>query len=173
MSASSPVPKDHPLMVAWEAYKATEDYANTKRWAGRDDQATDGSLWASFERGWLAAGGRPPFDREPPAPPDDLRNALVKVRMHTSYHEPGDPDLLRGLLASVERIVDAALAAPAPVAAPAPETPAPDAMPEKGWAEKMRAETAAWAGSCEGCPYPDTCNWYSRCTFRRRQEAHS
>ncbi len=48
-------------MAAWEAYKSTDDYAITKRWAGHDDQATDGSLWASFERGWLAAGGLPQF----------------------------------------------------------------------------------------------------------------
>lgn len=51
-------------MVAWTAYQATEDYANTKRWAGHG--ATDGSLWASFERGWLAAGGRAAFSAAPP-----------------------------------------------------------------------------------------------------------
>lgn len=51
------------------------------------------------------------------------------------------------------------------VAAPAPETPAPDAMPE--------TPDPSYVASCEGCPYPDTCSWFRRCTFRRRQEAHS
>ena len=61
--AMSPVPDDHPLMVAWKAYQQTEDYANTKRWA---DTHTVGSLWAAFEQGWLAAGGRQPFADDPP-----------------------------------------------------------------------------------------------------------
>ena len=37
-----------------------------------------------------------------------LRDALVKVRAHTSYTRP-DPDVLAGLLASIERITAAAL----------------------------------------------------------------
>jgi hypothetical protein len=37
-----------------------------------------------------------------------LRQALVKVRAHTSYTYP-DKDLLVGLLESIERIVDTAL----------------------------------------------------------------
>lgn len=42
---------------------------------------------------------------------DRLREALVKVRAHTSYLAPANADLLRGLLASVERIAEAALQA--------------------------------------------------------------
>jgi hypothetical protein len=41
-----------------------------------------------------------------------LREALVKVRAHTSYVNP-TIELLAGLLASIERIADAALTAPA------------------------------------------------------------
>ena len=55
------------------------------------------------------------------APPvgeaERLREALVRVRAHTSYvvlPEPQMGDLLRGLLASIERITVAALASPAP-----------------------------------------------------------
>jgi hypothetical protein len=40
-----------------------------------------------------------------------LRAALVKVRAHTSYTHP-DRELLTGLLASIERIADAALEPP-------------------------------------------------------------
>jgi hypothetical protein len=54
MPAQQPVPPDHPLMKAWIAYQATEDYQNTAKWAPTH---TAGSLWAAFERGWRAAGG--------------------------------------------------------------------------------------------------------------------
>ena len=40
---------------------------------------------------------------------DRLRAALVKVRAHTSHLPGADVALLAGLLASIERIVDAAL----------------------------------------------------------------
>ena len=50
----APVPKDSPLMVAWEAYKASEGYANTKAWA-LNPQHVDGSLWAAFQAGYEAA----------------------------------------------------------------------------------------------------------------------
>lgn len=46
-----------------------------------------------------------------PSEVERLREALRKVRAHTSYAYP-DPELLKGLLQSVERIVDAALTPP-------------------------------------------------------------
>jgi len=51
MPTETPVPNDHPLMVAWNAYKQTEDYANTLRWAVYPKH-TEGSLWVAFARGW-------------------------------------------------------------------------------------------------------------------------
>lgn len=48
---SSPLPKDHPLVVAWEEYRATDEYANTRKWA-LHEQHVDGSLWAAFMAGW-------------------------------------------------------------------------------------------------------------------------
>ena len=84
--ASAPCPPDSALMKAWEAYKATEEYANSHKWATayipEDDpdeiervresgknpwtrhmklQAVEGSLWAMFSAGWRAAGGADPF----------------------------------------------------------------------------------------------------------------
>lgn len=47
----SPVPKDHPLLIAWEKYRQTEEYANTKKWATHNEHV-DGSLWAAFLQGW-------------------------------------------------------------------------------------------------------------------------
>lgn len=81
MNAMSPLPKDHPMMVAWEAHKATEDYANSLHWAlrvmpmlqaGAPEAVTkadvcglmpleqrtrhvEGSMWAAFLAGWDAA----------------------------------------------------------------------------------------------------------------------
>jgi hypothetical protein len=48
--------------------------------------------------------------RQSPAPPApvDYREALIRVRAHTSYVNP-TMELLQGLLASIERIADAAL----------------------------------------------------------------
>lgn len=53
MSAQTPLPKDDPLMVAWEAHKATEQHANDVRWA-KVEAHTVGSLWSAFEAGWRA-----------------------------------------------------------------------------------------------------------------------
>jgi hypothetical protein len=44
-------------MVAWTAYKQTDDYANTRHWV-KQEEAVDGSLWAAFERGWRLATER-------------------------------------------------------------------------------------------------------------------
>jgi hypothetical protein len=52
MNAQLPLPEDHPLMVAWKAYRATEEFANTAKWAGENNL---GSLWAAFASGWGAA----------------------------------------------------------------------------------------------------------------------
>lgn len=54
MSAMQPVPKDHPLMLAWITHKQTEEYANSKRWAAYE-QRVDRSLWELFSAGWAAA----------------------------------------------------------------------------------------------------------------------
>lgn len=51
----APVPDDHPLMQAWTAYKATEEHANSLRWAATHPE---GSLWAAFMAGFQAATKR-------------------------------------------------------------------------------------------------------------------
>lgn len=66
---SAKVPDDSPLMIAWNAFKASDGYANTLKWARhvaireRETNAlieiqhphTEGSLWAAFMAGWNAA----------------------------------------------------------------------------------------------------------------------
>ena len=54
MPTKTPVPETDPLMIAWQAYKATEEYANTRRWATHETHV-DGSLWAAFVAGWSVA----------------------------------------------------------------------------------------------------------------------
>lgn len=48
------VPDDHPLMVAWNEYKALPEYENAKQWATAPAH-TEGSLWAAFMAGWCKA----------------------------------------------------------------------------------------------------------------------
>lgn len=50
---------DEPVMVAWKAYKATEEYANALKWA-TDARHVEGSLWAAFSEGFAAS---PPVAR--------------------------------------------------------------------------------------------------------------
>ena len=47
----TPVSRGSPLWKAWEAYKQSDEYANTRRWALYAEHV-DGSLWAAFERGF-------------------------------------------------------------------------------------------------------------------------
>lgn len=74
------VPKDHPMMKAWEAYQATDEFKNSYGWATKaidfavlpkpkdptanafthDNyrNAVKGSLWAAFVEGFNAATDR-------------------------------------------------------------------------------------------------------------------
>lgn len=50
-NAMSPLPEDHPLIQAFDKYKNTPEYSNTRRWA-TNPKHTEGSLWAAFIEGW-------------------------------------------------------------------------------------------------------------------------
>lgn len=63
MPVITPLPNGHPLMLAWESHKATEEYANTRRWALHDAHV-DGSLWAAFVQGWNAREPAPDAERD-------------------------------------------------------------------------------------------------------------
>lgn len=56
MSTMMALPKDHPIMLAWESYRSTSEYANSFRWAEKAEHR-DGSMWAAFLAGWQAAQG--------------------------------------------------------------------------------------------------------------------
>lgn len=53
MSVSQQVPKDAPVIKAWEAHKATEEYTDSLKWAAHPE-AVEGSLWALFYAGYFA-----------------------------------------------------------------------------------------------------------------------
>ena len=81
--ALAPCPADSDLMKAWNAYKATEEYANSYKWATAavehivlpeptDPNANrfteesyrrfaDGAMWAAFTAGFAASGGKTTF----------------------------------------------------------------------------------------------------------------
>ena len=92
MSTQTPVPQNHPLMIAWNVYKATDDYQNTHRWAVHA-QHTEGSLWGAFEQGWRAATAAPPRVFVDADLNEELLNALsaephgiIQVRNPASIH---------------------------------------------------------------------------------------
>ena len=47
------ISEDAPVMKAWKAHKATDEYANSLRWA-TDPAHAEGSLWALFYAGYFA-----------------------------------------------------------------------------------------------------------------------
>ena len=51
MGTESPLPKDHPAIVAWDDYQQTEDYSNGFRWAAHEEHR-QGSMWAAFHAGF-------------------------------------------------------------------------------------------------------------------------
>lgn len=55
MPTETPFPADHPMLVAWNAYKLSEDFQNTRKWALHEEHV-DGSLWAAFIAGYAARG---------------------------------------------------------------------------------------------------------------------
>ena len=82
-TAQSAIDKDSDLAIAWDAYKASDSFQNSRKWAlhiapivqsGDPDaelkracelmpfeqrkRHVEGSLWAAFMAGWNAAGGK-------------------------------------------------------------------------------------------------------------------
>lgn len=88
MTGQSPVPKDHPLMKAWEAYKATPDFGNSKQWAAHPEHLL-GSLWAVFNAGWNA-GTAAAFGMEViagPAPEASLVDGVAPTAERELFEE--------------------------------------------------------------------------------------
>lgn len=54
MPTETPLSPNDPRLIAWNAYKAGEDFKNTRKWALHEEHV-DGSLWAAFLAGYEAA----------------------------------------------------------------------------------------------------------------------
>lgn len=93
MSAMMALPKDDPIMLAWEVYKITPEYANSRNWA-KHDEHLDGSLWAAFLSGYQARTAHVPG----PAPTTQSGDAMAGhgcVDCHRQYGDAfGFPDLI-------------------------------------------------------------------------------
>lgn len=70
MSVDRACKPNEPVMVAWDEYKKTEDYANSKKWAAHREH-TEGSLWAAFAKGFEAATERAAMLHESVNPASD------------------------------------------------------------------------------------------------------
>lgn len=67
----TPIAKDDPRWVAWNRYKASPEFANTRRWPVTDPETyIDGALWAAFIEGWgvSSSGSAPEPQNEPRTP---------------------------------------------------------------------------------------------------------
>lgn len=69
-------------MIAWNAYKATDEFANTRKWA-RHEQHVEGSLWAAFFQGFSAA-------TPSPAPDDEALCAELEQKARGERNRVGD-----------------------------------------------------------------------------------
>ena len=94
MTTESPVPHDAPVMVAWTAYKQTEEYANTLRWVNTEH--SKGSLWAAFEQGFRAAK-----DAGPPEPSEE---EIARTLYPEAFLWSGDPTVALKAAAMVQAL---------------------------------------------------------------------
>ena len=103
---TTPVSKDSPLWLAWEAYTATEEYANTKRWAVVPEHA-EGSLWAAFERGFAAQSTPSPIAGKAEMP-EEVRAEVEYLRHNREIGGLAGPvgNAVRWLADDRERLLD-------------------------------------------------------------------
>lgn len=56
MSVETPIDPEAPVKLAWDEYRLTDAYENTRKWATHEEH-TQGSLWAAFCQGWTRYPG--------------------------------------------------------------------------------------------------------------------
>lgn len=86
MTAMTPVEKDSPLWLAWVAYTATPEYANTLKWATEGGKNVDGSLWAAFSEGFARAASPSSSPSSPETTPVPHCHECRVV--HSGYYVP-------------------------------------------------------------------------------------
>lgn len=59
-TAVTPIPADHPLMIAWSRYRTTHQYDQALRWLEHPEQR-EVQMWAAFMAGWEARKASEPI----------------------------------------------------------------------------------------------------------------
>lgn len=96
----APVPNDHPLMTAWKAYKSSDDYRNSFKWAA-EAQHREGSMWAAFSAGFLAISPTVTV----PQDAEGERIAIEKAIRATEYKYFGDYEMSDDQREAVDQLV--------------------------------------------------------------------
>jgi hypothetical protein len=81
MPVEQQIPDDAPVMQAWIAHQATDEYANNLKWVAYPEHAV-GSLWALFYAGYFACAVAAARDSMPPDPKHG-NGVLVTVSGYT------------------------------------------------------------------------------------------
>lgn len=88
--AMRPVPQNAPVLRAWNIYKQSADYANTRKWA-KHDEHVDGSLWAAFYAGYFACAvaesAQPPVAGEVDSHLKHIERVVVAYGMTAQHAE--------------------------------------------------------------------------------------
>lgn len=87
--------RDDPRVVAWEAFKSTDEYENSVRWA-RNPVHIEGALWAAFVAGFercsVFLGGPEPKAKASPTPRGEMARVdvvLASKGYQSSVHVDG------------------------------------------------------------------------------------
>ena len=83
MPTDSPAATTSLLMIAWNKYKESEDFINTKKWASHSEHV-DSSLWAAFMNGYNSRQESVP--QETPEVEGDVGELVVSLRKWGSAH---------------------------------------------------------------------------------------
>jgi hypothetical protein len=59
-TAVTPIPSDHPLMIAWSRYRTTHQFDQALRWLEHPEHR-EGQMWAAFMAGWDARKASEPI----------------------------------------------------------------------------------------------------------------
>ena len=86
-NAMQAIKEDAPVMKAWNNYKSSDEFKNTRKWALHEEHV-DGSLWAAFYAGFFACAVDQVNTDDPQQPTsDDVMAALLFCLWH---HQGGN-----------------------------------------------------------------------------------
>lgn len=111
-NAMRAVPKDAPVMTAWNNYKSCDDYQNTRKWALHEEHV-DGSLWASFYAGYFACAVDTTSAPHSASQPDTVAVPIHQLEHWAEYwngnaNEKSMTDALEHILDEISAVLQAA-----------------------------------------------------------------